>query len=77
MNNSFNQGIYVVQIVNFCIHLIHTLWPSSVSGKCDKFQEISEFISGNLFLVVETLCSIVMVGVNLKRAYNCYLVAAL
>ena len=39
-----------MQIVKFRGHLISALWPSSVSGNCDKFQEISEFIPGNLFL---------------------------
>ena len=29
-----------MQIVNFRGHLTSTLWPSSISGNCDKFQEI-------------------------------------
>ena len=44
------KGIYVVKILNFPGHVISTLWPSSFSGNCDKFQEISEFIPGNSFL---------------------------
>ena len=44
------MGVYVVQIVNFRGHLTSTLWPSSISGNCDKFQEIFEFIPGNVFL---------------------------
>ena len=50
MNNSFKKGVYVVQIVNFRGHLTSTLWLSSIPGNCDKFQEISKFIPGNLFL---------------------------
>ena len=44
------KGINDVQIVNFRGHLTSALGPSSVSGNCNKFQEILEFIPGNLFL---------------------------
>ena len=43
----------VVQIVNFRAHVTRTLGPSSISGNCDKFQEISEFSSGYLSLSCE------------------------
>ena len=39
-----------MQIVNYHGHLTSALWPSSVSGNCNKFQEILEFIPGNVFL---------------------------
>ena len=40
-------------IVNFSKHLTSILWPSSISGNCDKFQEITENISGNLQSIFE------------------------
>ena len=50
VNNSLKHDVYVVQIVNFRRHLTGTLWPSSISGNYDKFEEISEFILGFFFL---------------------------
>ena len=42
------------QIVNFRAHVTCTLGPSSISGNCDKFQEISEFSPG--YLSLSTSC---------------------
>ena len=52
-----------MQSVNFCGHLTGTLWLSSISGNCDKFQEIYSYVSWNPH--VDQLCNTVAKNIGI------------